>query len=106
MQRNPFRNPPDISLPDLNPFPSAEELGDQFTEATQDLAGEIGAVSLEFVEGLGTAVFVGAERTYDYLRGKLAGREPDVIAGFTSAALVLLTLVYLYQSAKAAKDAF
>lgn len=71
-----------------------------------DVAGQIGAVSLQFVEGLGTAIFRGAENTYDYLRGKLRGKEPDVIAGFTSAALVLLTVVYVYQSAKAARDAF
>ena len=71
-----------------------------------NLAGEIGAVSLQFVEGLGTAIFRGAENTYDYLRGKLRGKEPDVIAGFTSAALVILTVVYVYQSAKSAKDAF
>ena len=71
-----------------------------------DTVGVLGVASLEFVEGLGTALFKGAERTYDYLRGKLEGKEPDVIAGFTSAALVLLTVVYVYQSAKAAKDAF
>jgi len=68
--------------------------------------GVLGVASLEFVEGLGTAVFKGAERTYDYLRGKLRGKEPDVIAGFTSAALVILTVVYVYQSAKSARDAF
>ena len=71
-----------------------------------DVAGQIGAVSLQFVEGLGTAIFRGAENTYDYLRGKLRGKEPDVIAGFTSAALVILAVVYVYQSAKAAQDAF
>ena len=71
-----------------------------------DVAGQIGAVSLQFVEGLGTAIFRGAENTYDYLRGKLRGKEPDVIAGFTSAALVILAVVYVYQSAKAALDAF
>ena len=71
-----------------------------------DTVGVLGVASLEFVEGLGTAVFKGAERTYDYLRGKLRGKEPDVIAGFTSAALVILTVVYVYQSAKAARDAF
>jgi len=71
-----------------------------------DVAGQIGAVSLQFVEGLGTAIFRGAENTYDYLRGKLMGKEPDVIAGFTSAALVILAVVYVYQSAKAAQDAF
>ena len=71
-----------------------------------DVAGQIGAVSLQFVEGLGTAIFRGAENTYDYLRGKLRGKEPDVIAGFTSAALVILAVVYVYQSAKSAQDAF
>ena len=82
--------------------PFAENLLDD----AADVAGQIGAVSLQFVEGLGTAIFRGAENTYDYLRGKLRGKEPDVIAGFTSAALVILAVVYVYQSAKAAQDAF
>ena len=82
--------------------PFAENLLDE----ASDVAGQIGAVSLQFVEGLGTAIFRGAENTYDYLRGKLRGKEPDVIAGFTSAALVILAVVYVYQSAKAAQDAF
>ena len=82
--------------------PFVEGLGDDIAGTV----GVLGSASLEFVEGLGTAVFKGAERTYDYLRGKLRGKEPDVIAGFTSAALVILAVVYVYQSAKAAQDAF
>ena len=82
--------------------PFIEGLGDDIAGTV----GVLGSASLEFVEGLGTAVFKGAERTYDYLRGKLRGKEPDVIAGFTSAALVILAVVYVYQSAKAAQDAF
>ena len=82
--------------------PFAENL---LNEAS-DVAGQIGAVCLQLVEGLGTSIFIAAENTYDYLRGKLRGKEPDVIAGFTSAALVILAVVYVYQSAKAAQDAF
>tara|TARA_Y100001937_G_C7081696_1_gene313296 strand:- start:726 stop:1112 length:387 start_codon:yes stop_codon:yes gene_type:complete len=82
--------------------PFVEGLGDDIAGTV----GVLGSASLEFVEGLGTAVFKGAERTYDYLRGKLRGKEPDVIAGFTSAALVILAVVYVYQSAKSAQDAF
>ena len=68
--------------------------------------GEIGSLSLRFVEGFGAAFVKGLDGAYDAVRDKLRGKEPDVIAGFTVAAISILTMVYLYQSAKAARDAF
>ena len=73
-------------------------VGDDFADVVSDPIGEIGSLSLRFVEGFGAA--------FDAVRAKLSGKEPDVIAGFTSAALVILAAVYIYQSAKTARDAF
>jgi hypothetical protein len=42
----------------------------------------------------------GIELTYDTVREKLRGKEDDVIAGFTVGFLAILTIVFLYQSAK------
>ena len=63
-------------------------------------ATELGSLSLTFVEGFGSAVITGIERAYDTVREKLRGKEDDVIAGFTVGFMAILTLVFLYQSAK------
>jgi hypothetical protein len=63
-------------------------------------ATELGSLSLTFVEGFGSAVITGIERAYDTVREKLRGKEDDVIAGFTVGFLAVLTIVFLYQSAK------
>lgn len=81
-------------------------VGDDFADVVSDPIGEIGSLSLRFVEGFGAAFVKGLDGAYDAVRAKLSGKEPDVIAGFTSAALVILAAVYIYQSAKTARDAF
>ena len=81
-------------------------LGDDLADVVDNPIGEIGSLSLRFVEGFGAALVKGLDGAYDAVRAKLSGKEPDVIAGFTSAALVVLATVYIYQSAKNAKDAF
>ena len=63
-------------------------------------ASELGSLSLTFVEGFGSALITGMERAYDTVREKLRGKEDDVIAGFTVGFMAILTLVFLYQSAK------
>ena len=75
-------------------------------EIVQGTAQELGSISLQFVEGFGAAFIRGLDGAYDAVRDKLRGKEPAVISGFTVAAVAVLTLVYLYQSAKAARDAF
>jgi len=81
-------------------------IGDDISDVVTDPLGEIGSLSLRFVEGFGAAFVKGLDGAYDAVRAKLSGKEPDVIAGFTVAAISILTMVYLYQSAKAARDAF
>ena len=81
-----------------------DDLEDTLVEAgatTLDgAATELGSLSLTFVEGFGSAVITGIERAYDTVREKLRGKEDDVIAGFTVGFLAILTIVFLYQSAK------
>ena len=63
-------------------------------------ADQLGSISLSFIEGFGSALITGIERAYDTVRGKLRGREDNVIAGFTVGFMAVLTLVLLYNSAK------
>ena len=96
-------------LADLIDAPFVDKIlavGDDFNDVINDPIGEIGSLSLRFVEGFGAAFVKGLDGAYDAVRAKLSGKEPDVIAGSTSAALVILATVYIYQSAKNAKDAF
>ena len=78
-------------------------------EAKNKLGGAAGVLtdlSLDFVRGLGGAIVDGIDGAYDAVRAKLRGKEPDVIAGFTVAAITILTVVFLYNGAKNAKDVF
>ena len=89
-----------------NPTQAAIEKVKEEVSELPSVVGEIGSLSLRFVEGFGAAFVKGLDGAYDAVRDKLRGKEPDVIAGFTVAAISILTMVFLYQSAKAARDAF
>ena len=89
-----------------NPTQAAIEKVKEEVSELPSVVGEIGSLSLRFVEGFGAAFVKGLDGAYDAVRDKLRGKEPDVKAGFTVAAISILTMVYLYQSAKAARDAF
>jgi len=85
---------------------ASDDLKDALIEAGATVVDEVGDAALSFVEGFGSAVVRGVDNAYDAIRAKLRGREPDVIAGLVIASLSILTVVYLYHSAKAARDAF
>jgi hypothetical protein len=90
---------------------------DDALDKVKDIAEEAGATleagaaaianaTLDVVRGLGGAIVDGLDSAYDAARGKLEGREPDVIAGIVVVALTVLTVTYIYHSAKVAGDAF
>ena len=79
-----------------------EETGEALGEVLPDIAN----ATLDVVRGLGGAIIEGLDGAYDAARGKLDGKEPDVVAGLVVVTLTILTAVYLFHSAKAAKDAF
>ena len=91
-----------------------EDTADKAVEKAKELAEEAGATleaaaraianaTLDVVRGLGGAIVDGA---YDAAAAKLEGREPDVVAGIVVVSLTILTGLYLFHSAKAARDAF
>ena len=94
--------------------PIAQEIGDALQDIGSDikqglvsLGSSIGNELLELIEGAGVALVKGLDKTADYVYERtLAGREPDIIAGFTVTILSIGAAVYLYQSVKNANDAF
>ncbi len=95
-----------MGLPGIDYAFSASDVLIDVGEDIADIPGEIGDLSLNFVRGLGAALVDGVDGAYDAVRGKLRGKEPDVIAGITVAAITILTVVFLYNGAKNAKDVF
>ena len=82
------------------------ELADEAEARLVAGAAAIANATLDVVRGLGGAVIDGLDSAYDAARSKLRGHEPDVVAGLVVASLSILTVVYLYHSAKTARDAF
>ena len=82
-------------------------VGADIKEALGDLASGLGNATIEVIENAGIAIVKGLDKTADYVYERtIAGREPDVIAGFTVTILSIAAAVYLYQSVKNANDAF
>ena len=92
-------------LSDIQGFDASDAAGILWDEV-KEIPGEIGDLSLNFVRGLGAALGDGVDGAYDAVRGKLRGKEPDVIAGITVAAITILTVVLLYNGATNAMDVF
>ena len=79
---------------------------DAIGDEVVDVAHAFANAPLDVVRGLGGAIVDGLDSAYDAARGKLEGKEPDVIAGIVVVALTVLTVTYIYHSAKVAGDAF
>ena len=84
----------------------AKEIAEEAGATLEAGAAAIANATLDVVRGLGGAIVDGLDSAYDAARGKLEGREPDVIAGIVVVALTVLTVTYIYHSAKVAGDAF
>ena len=85
-----------LGIPDLNP----DTLLNKFGDVLEDAASAIGNATIQVAKFIGPAIVDGVENTYDYIRGKLRGSEPDIIAAITVGALTVLAAVYLFNSAK------
>ena len=85
---------------------AAAELVVDVQEGLADVIPDIANATLDVVRGLGGAIVDGLDGAYDAAAAKLEGREPDVVAGIVVVSLTILTALYLFHSAKAARDAF
>ena len=85
---------------------AAAELVVDLQEGLADVIPDIANATLDVVWGLGGAIVEGLDGAYDAAAAKREGREPDVVAGIVVVSLTILTALYLFHSAKAARDAF
>ena len=87
------------------------DTADEALDLAKDAATEVGAVlsqlgqaianaSLDLVRGLGAALIDGLDGAFDAVAVKLEGKEPEVIAGITTATIGLLTIILLFHTAK------
>ena len=102
----------DIDIPDTEDVQEvAEDLFDNavnglvsVAQILADVFGEIASglynATIDVVKNVGPAFVDGVENTYGYVRGKLRGKEPDIIAAVTVGLLTVLTGVYLWNAAK------
>ena len=84
----------------------AREIAEEAGATLEAGAAAIANATLDVVRGLGGAIVEGLDGAFEATRAKLSGREPDVIAGIVVVALTVLTVTYIYHSAKVAGDAF
>lgn len=80
--------------------PVLRAIGSDIADALGSIGADLGNATIQVIEYAGPALVDGIENTYDYIRGKLRGREPDIIAAVTVGALVVMAGVYLFNSAK------
>ena len=84
----------------------ATQLLNDVQDELADVIPDITNATLDVVRGLGGAIVDGLDGAYDAAAAKLEGREPDVVAGIVVVSLTILPGLYLFHSAKAARDAF
>jgi|TARA_R100000734_G_scaffold1274_1_gene1386 putative N-acetylmannosamine-6-phosphate epimerase len=66
----------------------------------ENAAEAVGDAFVDVAKYIGPALIEGIGNTYEAARSVLRGKEDDVIAGFTVGFLAILTIVFLYNSAK------
>ena len=80
--------------------PVLRTVGEDVADALGSIGSNLGNATIQVIEYAGPALVDGIENTYDYIRGKLRGREPNIIAAVTVGALTVLAGVYLFNAAK------
>ena len=73
-------------------------------DALAGLAVDIGVglanATLEVIEFAGPRLLDGIDNTHDYIRAKIRGSEPAIIEAITFGFLAVLTVVYIWNTAK------
>ena len=60
-----------------------EELGPDILQGLEQAGASIANATLQVLEFAGPRIIDGLDNTYDYIRGKLRGKEPQVITALT-----------------------
>ena len=77
-----------------------EALPEIYKEGLEEIVGEIGDLSLDFIRGLGAAIVEGLDGAYAVIVERLKGKEPEVIATITATIFVVLVASFLWHEVK------
>ena len=77
-----------------------EELGPEILQCLEQVGASIANATLQVLEFAGPRIIDGLDNTYDYIRTKLRGKEPQVITALTGGLLTVLTGTYLLYAAR------
>ena len=80
--------------------PIVESLATQLSSALSTIGSNLGNATLEVLEFAGPRIVDGIDNTYDYIREKIRGAEPAIIEAMTFGFLAVLTVVYIWNTAK------
>ena len=80
--------------------PIVESLATQLSSALSTIGSNLGNATLEVLEFAGPRIVDGIDNTYDYIREKIRGSEPAIIEAMTFGFLAVLTVVYIWNTAK------
>ena len=80
--------------------PIVESLAPQLSSALSTIGSNLGNATLEVLEFAGPRIVDGIDNTYDYIREKIRGSEPAIIEAMTFGFLAVLTVVYIWNTAK------
>ena len=77
-----------------------EELGPDILQGLSQAGAALANATLEVIEFAGPKLVDGIDNTYDYIRAKIRGSEPAIIEAITFGFLAVLTVVYIWNTAK------
>jgi len=81
-------------------LPILESIIDELGSGLASIGSNLGNATLEVIEFAGPRIVDGVDNTYDYIRDKIRGYEPAIIEAITFGFLTVLTVVYIWNSAK------
>ena len=77
-----------------------EELGPDILQGLSQAGAALANATLEVIEFAGPRLVDGIDNTYDYIRAKIRGSEPAIIEAIAFGFLTVLTVVYIWNTAK------
>ena len=80
--------------------PILESLINEIGSGLASIGSKLGNATLEVLEFAGPKIVDGIDNTYDYIREKIRGSEPAIIEAMTFGFLAVLTVVYIWNTAK------
>ena len=87
---------------DFSLTPGADSVSDDLSNLDVDLIPEVPSLSdlAPRLEDVGVKLIQAIENAYSYVRERIRGKEPDIIASITAGSLVVIAGIMMYNQAK------